>query len=119
MEKIKVTLLVRGNIICSKEVIWFKEPSIDILGCRPDVEIPKRFIKREYHGYEPEDCVVKEYDLANAVEITGDVRIESLIVNEGAHIMATGDVIAGAPAGLTPSVFTDDFDFEPVPEGDC
>lgn len=116
MEKIKVAMLVRGNIICSGNVLWYQEPSIDTLGCRPDIEIPKRFIQRIYHGYEAEDVTKIEYDPANAVEITGDVRIESLTVNSGAHIIATGDVIAGAPADFTPPAFKDDFSFEPVPE---
>lgn len=116
MKKIKVSLLVRGSIICTGEAVFFGDALS--LRCRPDAEIPAKFVQRIYHGNEPEDCTEVEYDTTNAVVANGNVRIESLIALEGGYIVATGDVIAGMPADFTPPAFTDDFNFEPVPEGE-
>lgn len=105
-------MLVRGSIICTGEVVFFGD--ILSLGCRPDAEIPAKFIQRIYHGNEPEDCTEIEYDITNAAVVTGDVRINSLIAQENGHIVATGNVFALMPADFVPPTFTDPFPYEAV-----
>ena len=102
MKKVKVSLLVRGDILCSQSLIAYENTRTECLMCEPDAKIPDKFIKRVYRSCEPGKYEDVEFDLTNAVEITGDVKIESLILKEGSSVVATGYMAASAPCNYKP-----------------
>lgn len=83
MERIKVNLIVKGDLWCREHITC--ESGSHVVGVNRELpnEIPATF---RFGGV--------EYDLSDASVLTGDIDAESLVVSHGLAVLATGLVLA-------------------------
>lgn len=81
MEKIKIALLVKGNIIATG----------DIAARRIAIENGNE-VSSVYAGVDPDRDNI---DISDAIIVEGDMRVNSINATQGGIIAATGDAICG------------------------
>lgn len=90
-ETIKIDVLVIGNVYCKTYASWHSEGYLNALGNSiPDADELTETI----------ETADRIYDISNAVVIKslggcGSIELESLLVNEGKAVLATGRIISG------------------------
>ncbi len=81
MERIKVNLIVKGDLWCREYITC--ESGSHVVGVNRALpnEIPAAF---RFRGV--------EYDLSEASVLTGDINAESLVVSHGLAVLVTGEI---------------------------